>query len=100
MHPQQEDYRRCVNFNGPRACYDEGKRCAETLFFDYKRQHKTNIKIARIINTYGPRLHQNDGGVVSNFIVHALIERTRVETGKSVTGRVGTGGRRTQKEKK
>src|SRR3546814_7577439 len=71
-----EDYRRGVNFNGPRACYDDGKRCAETLFFDYKRQHKTNIKIARIFNTYGPRMHPNDGRVVSNFVVHALMNET------------------------
>ena len=72
VHPQTEDYRGNVNPLGPRACYDEGKRCAETLFFDYLRQHKTRIKVARIFNTYGPRMHPNDGRVVSNFIVQAL----------------------------
>ncbi|HYE51406.1 MAG TPA: NAD-dependent epimerase/dehydratase family protein, partial [Azospirillaceae bacterium] len=65
-------YRGNVNPIGPRACYDEGKRCAETLFFDYHRQHKLNIRVARIFNTYGPRMHPNDGRVVSNFIVQAL----------------------------
>jgi UDP-glucuronate decarboxylase len=72
VHPQTEDYRGNVNSIGPRACYDEGKRCAETLFFDYYRQHKLRIKVARIFNTYGPRMHPNDGRVVSNFIVQAL----------------------------
>ncbi len=72
VHPQPESYRGNVNPIGPRACYDEGKRCAETLFFDYHRQHKTRIKVARIFNTYGPRMHPNDGRVVSNFIVQAL----------------------------
>ena len=72
MHPQREDYRGNVNPIGPRACYDEGKRCAETLFFDYHRQHKLKIRVARIFNTYGPRMHPNDGRVVSNFIVQAL----------------------------
>ena len=72
VHPQREDYRGNVNPLGPRACYDEGKRCAETLFFDYHRQHGTRIKVARIFNTYGPRMHPNDGRVVSNFIVQAL----------------------------
>jgi UDP-glucuronate decarboxylase len=72
VHPQTEDYRGNVNPLGPRACYDEGKRCAETLFFDYFRQHKVRIKVARIFNTYGPRMHPNDGRVVSNFIVQAL----------------------------
>ena len=72
IHPQTEDYRGNVNPLGPRACYDEGKRCAETLFFDYHRQHKVRIKVARIFNTYGPRMHPNDGRVVSNFIVQAL----------------------------
>src|SRR5271154_826110 len=71
-HPQTEDYRGSVNPIGPRACYDEGKRCAETLFFDYHRQHKLRIKVIRIFNTYGPRMHPNDGRVVSNFIVQAL----------------------------
>jgi UDP-glucuronate decarboxylase len=72
VHPQPEDYRGNVNALGPRACYDEGKRCAETLFFDYHRQHKVRIKVARIFNTYGPRMHPRDGRVVSNFIVRAL----------------------------
>ena len=72
IHPQTEDYRGNVNPLGPRACYDEGKRCAETLFFDYYRQHETAIKVVRIFNTYGPRMHPNDGRVVSNFIVQAL----------------------------
>jgi UDP-glucuronate decarboxylase len=72
VHPQHERYVGSVNPVGPRACYDEGKRCAETLFFDYQRQHGLNIKIARIFNTYGPRMHPNDGRVVSNFIVQAL----------------------------
>jgi UDP-glucuronate decarboxylase len=72
VHPQVESYRGSVNPIGPRACYDEGKRCAETLFFDYHRQHKLRIKVARIFNTYGPRMHPNDGRVVSNFIVQAL----------------------------
>lgn len=71
-HPQTEDYTGNVHPIGIRACYDEGKRCAETLLFDYHRQYKTTIKIARIFNTYGPRMHQNDGRVVSNFIVQAL----------------------------
>ncbi len=72
MHPQREDYWGNVNPIGPRSCYDEGKRCAETLFFDYHRQHNLEIKVARIFNTYGPRMHPNDGRVVSNFIVQAL----------------------------
>src|SRR5690606_14917874 len=72
VHPQVETYWGNVNPIGPRACYDEGKRCAETLFFDYHRQHKLQIKVARIFNTYGPRMHPNDGRVVSNFIVQAL----------------------------
>ena len=72
VHPQTEDYRGNVNPLGPRACYDEGKRCAETLFFDYHRQHGVPIKVARIFNTYGPRMHPNDGRVVSNFIIQAL----------------------------
>ena len=72
VHPQSEDYWGNVNPIGPRSCYDEGKRCAETLFFDYWRQHKLDIKVARIFNTYGPRMHPNDGRVVSNFIVQAL----------------------------
>jgi len=72
VHPQREDYRGSVNPIGPRACYDEGKRCAETLFFDYHRQHGTEIRVARIFNTYGPRMSANDGRVVSNFVVQAL----------------------------
>jgi UDP-glucuronate decarboxylase len=72
VHPQTEDYWGNVNPVGPRSCYDEGKRCAETLFFDYYRQHRLEIKVARIFNTYGPRMHPNDGRVVSNFIVQAL----------------------------
>ncbi|MFE8034483.1 UDP-glucuronic acid decarboxylase family protein, partial [Thiohalocapsa marina] len=72
MHPQPEHYWGNVNPIGPRSCYDEGKRCAETLFFDYRRQHGLRIKVARIFNTYGPRMHPNDGRVVSNFIVQAL----------------------------
>lgn len=72
VHPQTEDYWGRVNPIGIRSCYDEGKRCAETLFFDYHRQHKVDIKVVRIFNTYGPRMHPNDGRVVSNFIVQAL----------------------------
>jgi UDP-glucuronate decarboxylase len=72
VHPQPESYWGHVNTIGPRSCYDEGKRCAETLFFDYHRQHGLEIKVARIFNTYGPRMHPNDGRVVSNFIVQAL----------------------------
>ena len=72
VHPQKEDYWGRVNPIGPRSCYDEGKRCAETLFFDYRRQHRLPIKVARIFNTYGPRMHPDDGRVVSNFIVQAL----------------------------
>jgi UDP-glucuronate decarboxylase len=75
VHPQPEDYWGHVNPIGPRSCYDEGKRCAETLFFDYWRQHTLRIKVARIFNTYGPRMHPNDGRVVSNFIVQALLGR-------------------------
>ncbi len=71
-HPQREDYWGNVNPIGPRSCYDEGKRCAETLFFDYRRQHRLPVKVARVFNTYGPRMHPNDGRVVSNFIVQAL----------------------------
>jgi UDP-glucuronate decarboxylase len=75
VHPQTEEYWGNVNPIGSRSCYDEGKRCAETLFFDYWRQHKLRIKVARIFNTYGPRMHPNDGRVVSNFIVQALLGR-------------------------
>jgi UDP-glucuronate decarboxylase len=72
VHPQTEDYWGHVNPIGPRSCYDEGKHCAETLFFDYYRQHKLRIKVARVFNTYGPRMHPNDGRVIWNFIVQAL----------------------------
>jgi UDP-glucuronate decarboxylase len=72
VHPQRENYWGNVNPVGPRSCYDEGKRCAETLFFDYHRQHRLDIKVARIFNTYGPRMHPNDGRVVSNFVIQAL----------------------------
>lgn len=72
VHPQPEGYWGNVNTIGPRACYDEGKRCAETLFFDYRRQHGLDVKVARIFNTYGPRMHPNDGRVVSNFVIQAL----------------------------
>ena len=75
VHPQQEDYWGNVNPIGPRACYDEGKRAAETLFFDYHRQHGLKIKVARLFNTYGPRMHPHDGRVVSNFVVAALADR-------------------------
>jgi UDP-glucuronate decarboxylase len=75
VHPQPEEYWGNVNPIGPRSCYDEGKRCAETLFFDYYRQHRLPIKVARIFNTYGPRMHPNDGRVVSNFIVQALMHK-------------------------
>ena len=72
VHPQQEDYWGNVNPIGPRSCYDEGKRCAETLFFDYRRQHALEVKVVRVFNTYGPRMHPSDGRVVSNFVVQAL----------------------------
>jgi UDP-glucuronate decarboxylase len=72
VHPQKEDYWGNVNTIGPRSCYDEGKRCAETLFYDYYRQNKVNIRVVRIFNTYGPRMHPNDGRVISNFVVQAL----------------------------
>jgi UDP-glucuronate decarboxylase len=75
VHPQPETYRGNVNPLGPRACYDEGKRCAETLFFDYHRQQNVQIKVVRIFNTYGPRMHPNDGRVVSNFIMQALTDQ-------------------------
>jgi UDP-glucuronate decarboxylase len=75
VHPQTEDYLGHVNAIGPRACYDEGKRCAETLFFDYHRQHNVDVRVVRIFNTYGPNMHPQDGRVVSNFIVHALQDR-------------------------
>ena len=80
-HPQSEDDWGNVNPIGPRACYDEGKRCAETLFFDYHRQHGVDIRVARIFNTYGPRMHPSDGRVVSNFVVQALLDRPLTLTG-------------------
>ena len=75
VHPQSEDYWGNVNPIGPRACYDEGKRCSETLIFDYHRQHNLRIKVVRLFNTYGPRMHPHDGRVVSNFVVHALANK-------------------------
>ena len=72
VHPQPESYRGLVNVMGTRACYDEGKRCAETLFYDYHRQHNLKIRVARIFNTYGPKMHPKDGRVISNFIIQAL----------------------------
>jgi UDP-glucuronate decarboxylase len=75
IHPQTEEYKGAVSINGPRACYDEGKRCAETLFWDYKRQHDVDVKVVRIFNTYGPRMQKHDGRVVSNFIVQALTNK-------------------------
>ena len=87
VHPQTEDYWGNVNPIGLRACYDEGKRCAETLFFDYYRQHGLRIKVARIFNTYGPRMHPNDGRVVSNFIVQALAGKPITVYGKGAQTR-------------
>jgi UDP-glucuronate decarboxylase len=87
VHPQPEDYWGHVNPVGPRSCYDEGKRCAETLFFDYRRQHNLQIKVARIFNTYGPRMHPNDGRVVSNFIVQALLGRDLTVYGEGLQTR-------------
>jgi UDP-glucuronate decarboxylase len=87
VHPQTEDYWGNVNPIGLRSCYDEGKRCAETLFFDYYRQHNLRIKVARIFNTYGPRMHPNDGRVVSNFVVQALSGRPITIYGKGTQTR-------------
>jgi UDP-glucuronate decarboxylase len=87
VHPQPEDYWGRVNPVGTRSCYDEGKRCAETLFFDYWRQHRLQIKVARIFNTYGPRMHPNDGRVVSNFIVQALLGRDLTVYGEGLQTR-------------
>jgi UDP-glucuronate decarboxylase len=87
IHPQTEDYWGNVNPIGIRSCYDEGKRCAETLFFDYHRQHKLNIKVARIFNTYGPRMYPNDGRVVSNFIMQALKNKDITIFGKGTQTR-------------
>ena len=75
VHPQRESYRGAVSIDGPRACYDEGKRCAETIFWDYRRQHNVDVKVIRIFNTYGPRMQKNDGRVVSNFVVQALTNK-------------------------
>src|SRR6187431_336339 len=87
VHPQTEAYWGHVNPIGPRSCYDEGKRCAETLFFDYWRQHRLPIKVARIFNTYGPRTHPNDGRVVSSFIVQALLNRDLTVFGEGLQTR-------------
>jgi UDP-glucuronate decarboxylase len=87
VHPQTESYWGHTNPIGPRACYDEGKRCAETLFFDYRRQHQLGIKVARIFNTYGPKMHPNDGRVVSNFIVQALRNEPITVYGKGMQTR-------------
>ncbi len=87
VHPQTEDYWGHVNPIGTRSCYDEGKRCAETLFFDYHRQHRLLIKVARIFNTYGPKMHPNDGRVVSNFIMQALQNRPITLYGEGVQSR-------------
>ena len=75
VHPQSETYKGAVSIDGPRACYDEGKRCAETIFWDYKRQHNVDVKVIRIFNTYGPRMQKHDGRVVSNFIIQALTDK-------------------------
>jgi len=75
VHPQRESYKGAVSIDGPRACYDEGKRCAETIFWDYRRQHNVDVKVIRIFNTYGPRMQKNDGRVVSNFVVQALTNK-------------------------
>jgi UDP-glucuronate decarboxylase len=87
VHPQPETYWGNVNPIGPRSCYDEGKRCAETLFFDYWRQHRLPIKVARVFNTYGPRTHPNDGRVVSSFIVQALLNRDITVFGEGLQSR-------------
>src|SRR5437773_2995691 len=87
VHPQTEEYRGNVNPIGPRACYDEGKRCAETLFFDYRRMHRLRIKVARIFNTFGPRMNPADGRVVSNFIVQALTGRPLTVYGEGLQTR-------------
>tara|TARA_B100000683_G_scaffold224814_1_gene223211 strand:- start:265 stop:915 length:651 start_codon:yes stop_codon:yes gene_type:complete len=82
VHPQNESYRGAVSIEGPRACYDEGKRCAETIFWDYKRQHQIDVKVIRIFNTFGPRMQPNDGRVVSNFILQALANKDITVYGK------------------
>ena len=82
IHPQKESYKGAVSIEGPRACYDEGKRCAETIFWDYKRQHNIDVKVIRIFNTFGPRMQPNDGRVVSNFILQALTNKDITVYGK------------------
>ena len=82
IHPQKESYKGSVNIEGPRACYDEGKRCAETIFWDYRRQHNLDVKVIRIFNTFGPRMQPNDGRVVSNFIIQALTNKNITVYGK------------------
>jgi UDP-glucuronate decarboxylase len=82
VHPQNESYKGAVSIEGPRACYDEGKRCAETIFWDYQRQHQTDVKVIRIFNTFGPRMQPNDGRVVSNFILQALANKNITVYGK------------------
>ena len=82
IHPQKESNKGAVSIEGPRACYDEGKRCAETIFWDYKRQHNVDVKVIRIFNTFGPRMQPNDGRVVSNFILHALTNKDITVYGK------------------
>ena len=82
IHPQKESYKGAVSIEGPRACYDEGKRCAETIFWDYKRQHDIDVKVIRIFNTFGPRMQPNDGRVVSNFILQALSNKDITVNGK------------------
>ena len=82
IHPQRESYKGAVSIEGPRACYDEGKRCAETIFWDYKRQHDIDVKVIRIFNTFGPRMQPNDGRVVSNFILQALSNKDITVNGK------------------
>ena len=82
VHPQNESYKGAVSLEGPRACYDEGKRCAETIFWDYKRQHQIDVKVIRIFNTFGPRMQPNDGRVVSNFILQALANKDITVYGK------------------
>ena len=82
VHPQNESYKGAVSVEGPRACYDEGKRCAETIFWDYQRQHQIDVKVIRIFNTFGPRMQPNDGRVVSNFILQALANKDITVYGK------------------
>ena len=82
VHPQNESYKGAVSIEGPRACYDEGKRCAETIFWDYQRQHQIDVKVIRIFNTFGPRMQPNDGRVVSNFILQALANKDITVYGK------------------